>query len=159
MSLEVKLHEILKLRGKADRFCTLTFRGIPLNSIVLAGVSKDACFSEDFVWPLETLLDEAEYLEVKLFSRNKVFQDRVVGTYRFSLGNIWQGGMAEVCDKMIDSENNLLQSEIKMDVMYTPPDIDGVYYDLDTKSVRSVCVSMPSIAPSEPKAESKSVLE
>ena len=72
MSLEVKLNEITKLRGKADRFCTLTFRGVPLNSVVLTSIAKEAHFAEDFLWPLETLLDKDEYFEVKLFSRNKV---------------------------------------------------------------------------------------
>ena len=147
MALDVKLRGITKLKGKADRFCTITFRGVPATSNVLVGASNEALFNEDFYWPLETVLDRDEWLEIRMFNRNKIFQHRIVGAYRYSLAAISDGGTVEVQDNLIDTKHNLLQCEVMMEIIYNPPLGDRDYYDLDVKSDgRSVALSQVSSA-------------
>lgn len=134
MSLDVKLRFIGGLKGKGDRFCTLIFRGVPATSNVLPGCSGEAFFNEEFYWPLETPLDKDEWLEVRLYNRNKIFQDRLVGAYRLSLAVIADGGSAEVVDNMIDSKHNILRTEVHMEVAYTKPEPGGQLYDYDARS-------------------------
>lgn len=134
MALDVKLRGVTKLKGKADRFCTLTFRGKVADSNVLIESGEEAFFNEEFYWPLDTPLDKDEWLELRLYNKNKIFKDRTVGAYRLCLASIADGGTAEVMDNLIDTKHNILKTEVLMDVIYTPPQ-PGNFYDLDSRSV------------------------
>ena len=112
MSLDVTLRGVTKLKGKGDRFCVILFREVSQTSNVLVGTYDEAMFGEDFYWPLEYALDKDEWLELRLYNRNKFFQDRLIGAYRLSLASITNGATAEVMDNLIDTRHNILKTEV-----------------------------------------------
>jgi len=119
MALVLYLRYLSGIEGEADRFCTLTFRGVQVTSKILINCSGEIFFNEEFSWPLETPLDKSEWLEVRLFNRKKNIQDSFVGVYRLSLAIIYDGGSAELLDNLIDSEHNILRAEVHMEVSYS----------------------------------------
>ena len=59
----------------------------------------------------------------------------------------FQGGMAEVNEKMIGNNHEMIGTEIKMDVIYTPPTTDSPFYEADVKPLdsNSVAISLGNV--------------
>ena len=55
--------------------------------------------------------------------------------------------MAEVNEKMIGNNHEMIGTEIKMDVIYTPPTTDSPFYETDVKPLdsNSVAISLGNV--------------
>ncbi|XP_047127073.1 otoferlin isoform X2 [Hydra vulgaris] len=156
MSLDVNLTAITGLKGKADRFCRFFFRGVPATSNVLQNCHGDALFNEEFFWPLETPLDNEEWLELRLYNRNKIFQDRLIGAYRLSLSQIIEGGSTDVVDNLIDTSHTILRIEVRMSVTYRKPEPGKNLYDHDLRSEEKSIKSVVSVSSAKSKEMNES---
>eukprot|EP00795_Rhopilema_esculentum_P007851 gene7851-13729_t len=142
MSLELFVTSVTKLKGKYDRFLRVTFRGVSQDSEVRENCGNEAQFRSTFNWPLSSPLDADESLEIRVFNRNKVFQDRLIGAYRQRLKVVVAQGHFENAEPLLSPNHKLLPTEVKFSVRYLQPTAidlfaDNIVGNDDTKSRKS----------------------
>ncbi|KAK3744965.1 hypothetical protein QZH41_008488 [Actinostola sp. cb2023] len=121
MALVLLLKTCTNLHGKADRIARVTFRGITYQTIVVEH-SSEADWDEDFEWPLASPLDPSEFIEIEVYTFNKIFQNRLVGVFRMVLQRLIQEGHLEVEESLVDMNNTVLKATVALELQYSPPE-------------------------------------
>ncbi|XP_031569345.1 otoferlin-like [Actinia tenebrosa] len=121
MALVLLLKTCTNLHGKADRIARVTFRGITYQTSVVEH-SSEADWDEDFEWPLASPLDPSEFIEIEVYTFNKIFQNRLVGVFRMVLQRLIQEGHLEVEESLVDMNNTVLKATVALELQYTPPE-------------------------------------
>ncbi|KAL3275052.1 hypothetical protein HHI36_019824 [Cryptolaemus montrouzieri] len=61
-----------------------------------------------FDWPVCRPVEESETLQIDLFSRNRVFSDKLIGSYALFLQGAVKEGRLTVADTLLDPNNQSL---------------------------------------------------
>eukprot|EP00794_Sanderia_malayensis_P004875 gene4875-5514_t len=153
MSLDLRLMSLTNLKGKYDRYATVTFRDHNVSHCIggIGGDLKDVSYKylaimlkhiqeTLFTWPLLSPLVPEETIEIRVYNCNKVFQDRIVGAYTQNLAIVVAQGSLEVQDNLLSQKLRILRQEVKFFVKYIKPGLidfsDGTDQS-DTRSRRS----------------------
>ncbi|KXJ13200.1 Otoferlin [Exaiptasia diaphana] len=84
--------------------------------------SSEADWDEDFEWPLASPLDPSEFIEIEVYTFNKIFQNRLVGVFRMVLQRLIQEGHLEVEESLVDMNNTVLKATVALELQYSPPE-------------------------------------
>lgn len=142
MSLDLRVVDVTNLKGKYSRFVRATFRGVSKDSNVLENSGRQAYFNKEFTWELSSPLVEDEALEIRVFNRNKVFQDRLIGAYRLRLNAVIAQGHVEGTESILSPSHKLLPTQVQFKLRYLAPSSANFYEDYigrgdDSKSRKS----------------------
>ncbi|KAK9882459.1 hypothetical protein WA026_021493 [Henosepilachna vigintioctopunctata] len=74
-----------------------------------------------FDWPVCRPVEESETLQIDLFSRNRVFSDKLIGNYALFLQGAVKDGRLSVSDSLLDPNNQTLPVHVVFEVLYTVP--------------------------------------
>ncbi|XP_048582007.1 otoferlin isoform X3 [Nematostella vectensis] len=121
MALVLLLKTCTNLHGKADRIARVTFRGVTYQTSVVEH-SSEADWDEDFEWPLSSPLDPSEFIEIEVYTFNKIFQNRLVGVFRMVLQRLIQEGHLEVEESLVDMNNTVLKATVSLELQYNAPE-------------------------------------
>uniref|UniRef100_A0A673UE26 Otoferlin n=1 Tax=Suricata suricatta TaxID=37032 RepID=A0A673UE26_SURSU len=122
MALLVHLKTVSELRGKGDRIAKVTFRGQAFYSRVLENCEDVADFDETFRWPVASSIDSNEILEIQIFNYSKVFSNKLIGTFRMVLQKVVEENHVEVTDTLIDDNNAIIKTSLRVEVRYQATD-------------------------------------
>ncbi|XP_063079434.1 otoferlin [Engraulis encrasicolus] len=123
MALVVRLKTVSFLRGKADRVAKVTFRGLPFFTRILEACEDEARFEQVFRWPIGSVVDGNEMLEVQVFNFSKVFTNRLIGTFRMVLQKVVEEGYLEVSDTLLDDNNTAIPTTVSLELRYQTMDM------------------------------------
>ncbi|CAG9763070.1 unnamed protein product [Ceutorhynchus assimilis] len=59
---------------------------------------------------------------VELYTRNRLFADKLIGFYRMVLQQVVQNGRVNVCDNLVDGNNKTLEATIELSIIYSLPE-------------------------------------
>ncbi|XP_052040734.1 otoferlin isoform X4 [Apodemus sylvaticus] len=122
MALIVHLKTVSELRGRGDRIAKVTFRGQSFYSRVLENCEDVADFDETFRWPVASSIDRNEVLEIQVFNYSKVFNNKLIGTFRMVLQKVVEENRVEVTDTLMDDNNAIIKTSLSMEIRYQATD-------------------------------------
>ncbi|XP_018569831.1 otoferlin-like [Anoplophora glabripennis] len=123
MSISVKLKQFQIPRCKGEKLAKIEFRGVSHLTKILG---DDSCeilvVDQRFDWPVARPVEENELLLIELYSRNRLFSDKLIGFYRLVLQKVVRDGRLSISDSLLDPNNQPLPAHVEFDVLYTLPD-------------------------------------
>uniref|UniRef100_G3TA01 Otoferlin n=1 Tax=Loxodonta africana TaxID=9785 RepID=G3TA01_LOXAF len=122
MALLVHLKTVTELRGKGNRIAKVTFRGQSFYSRILENCEDVADFDETFRWPVASSIDSNELLEIQIFNYNKVFSNKLIGTFCMVLQKVVEENHVEVTDTLIDDNNAIIKTSLCVEIRYQATD-------------------------------------
>ncbi|XP_060519219.1 otoferlin-like isoform X2 [Cylas formicarius] len=122
MSLAVKLKQFQVAKCKGEKLAKIEFRGVSHLTKILEENCELLTVDQRFDWPVARPLEEEEILLIELYSRNRLFADKLVGSYRLVLQNVIKDGKLSVRDSLLDVNNKPLPAIVEFSVIYSLPD-------------------------------------
>ncbi|CAH1119597.1 unnamed protein product [Phaedon cochleariae] len=130
MSISVRLKQVQIPRSKGEKFAKVEFRGVSHSTKILEDNGTELnVVDQKFDWPVGRPVEEDELLLLELFSRSRLFSDKLIGSYRLVLQKVVQDGQLSISDSLLDANNIAIPATIDFDVSYTPPDEAMAVYD------------------------------
>lgn len=71
-------------------------------------IKRPSVLFQRFDWPVARPLEEQETLVIELYSRNRLFADRLVGSYTLILQTVVRDGRISISDCLADSNHQPL---------------------------------------------------
>ncbi|CAH1099081.1 unnamed protein product [Psylliodes chrysocephalus] len=128
ISVKVKKFQIPKCKG--EKLAKVEFRGVShLTRILEDDSSEHIAVDETFDWPVARPVEEDELLVIELFSRNRLFADKLIGSYRLVLQRVIKDGKLLISDSLLDGNNKTLPVTVEFEVTYRAPDESMTGYD------------------------------
>ncbi|XP_076264991.1 otoferlin-like isoform X1 [Rhynchophorus ferrugineus] len=123
MSIAVKLKQFQVPRIKGEKLAKIEFRGVShLTKILEDSGTELIIVDQRFDWPIARPVDENETIVIELYSRNRLFADKLIGTFKLLLQKVVQDGRLHICDSLVDSNNKALEGTVEFTVLYSLPD-------------------------------------
>ncbi|XP_030765645.1 otoferlin-like isoform X2 [Sitophilus oryzae] len=123
MSIAVKLKQFQVARTKGEKLAKIEFRGVShLTKILEDNGTELIIVDQRFDWPIARPVDDAETITIELYSRNRLFADKLIGSYKLLLQKVVQDGRLCVCDSLVDSNNKTIEGTVEFTVLYSLPD-------------------------------------
>lgn len=63
---------------------------------------------QKFDWPVARPVEEDEILIIEIYTRNRLFSDKLIGSYRMVLQNVIKDGRLAISDSLLDVNNKPL---------------------------------------------------
>ncbi|XP_050298666.1 otoferlin-like [Anthonomus grandis grandis] len=123
MSIAVRIKQFQVPRCKGEKIAKIEFRGVShLTKNLEDNGTELIAVDQDFEWPIARPAEEDEIIIIELYSRNRLFADKLLGTYRMMLQKVVQEGKLSVCDYLVDGNNKTLESTVEFRIIYSLPD-------------------------------------
>uniref|UniRef100_A0AAR5QCF9 C2 domain-containing protein n=2 Tax=Dendroctonus ponderosae TaxID=77166 RepID=A0AAR5QCF9_DENPD len=123
MSIAIKLKQFQIPRCKGEKLAKIEFRGVwHLTKLLEDNASELLIVDQRFDWPIARPIDDDETILIELYLRNRLFADKLIGSYRMVLQKVAQEGRINVCDNLVDSNNKTIEGTVEFSVLYSLPD-------------------------------------
>ncbi|XP_008199102.2 otoferlin isoform X1 [Tribolium castaneum] len=123
MSLSVKLKQFKIAKCKGEKLAKVEFRGVSHLTKILDDSGGDIIIVDQiFDWPVARPIEENELLLVELYSRNRLFSDKLLGSYTLVLQRAVRDGRVSVADSLVDPNSKPILATVQFEVLYTLPD-------------------------------------
>uniref|UniRef100_G3TXY1 Otoferlin n=1 Tax=Loxodonta africana TaxID=9785 RepID=G3TXY1_LOXAF len=77
---------------------------------------------QTFRWPVASSIDSNELLEIQIFNYNKVFSNKLIGTFCMVLQKVVEENHVEVTDTLIDDNNAIIKTSLCVEIRYQATD-------------------------------------
>ncbi|XP_071050803.1 otoferlin-like [Onthophagus taurus] len=122
MSLSVRLKQFQLPKCKGEKIAKIDFRGVSHTLHLEDGSGDFIIVDQRFDWPLGRQVADTEILMIELYVRNRLFSDKLLGTYGLILQSAVRDGRLSVSDNLVDVNNKPLPVRVDFDVLYSHPD-------------------------------------
>ena len=125
MALVVFVDRLEGILSKTDRIAKITFRGLAQFTKVHEAneaTSGFLDFNEKLEWPLASGILPTEVLEIQIYHVNKLFSNKIYGSFRMILQQLVRDGQLAVMETLLDGNNTSLESKIYIRIEYQAPD-------------------------------------
>ncbi|XP_045464673.1 otoferlin-like isoform X3 [Harmonia axyridis] len=122
MSLSVKIKQFQIPKCKGEKLARIEFRGVS-HIIRLEDTGSELYIvDQTYDWPVCRPVEESETLQIDLFSRNRVFSDKHIGSYALFLQGAIKDGRLTISDTLLDPNNQSLPVLLEFEVLYVVPE-------------------------------------
>ncbi|XP_017781557.1 PREDICTED: otoferlin-like isoform X2 [Nicrophorus vespilloides] len=122
MSLAIRLRHLQIPKCKGEKIIKIEFRGVSHTKLLDDTGDELFVINEKFDWPVARPVDVEEVLIIELYSRSRLFADKLIGNYGVVLQVVVQNGRLSINDCLVDSNNKPMPVSINFDLLYVAPD-------------------------------------
>ncbi|XP_057656510.1 otoferlin-like isoform X1 [Diorhabda carinulata] len=131
MAVTVLVKKFQVPKSKSEKLVKVEFRGVShLTKIVEEDGLETINVNKTFEWPVGRAVEEDELLIIELYTRNRLFSDKLIGLYKLVLQKLVIDRKISVSDSLLDENNQPLSATVEFEVSYTPPEELMSTYDV-----------------------------